>query len=107
MKEQHSAVIVDIRGAYAAALTAGGEYIRVRNDGYEIGQPISLRRAAHTAGRRARISALASVAAGFLLLLFGGFTGYVAPAGVVSLDVNPSIEYTINCFDRVLSVSAV
>ena len=47
------------------------------------------------------------MAAGFLLLLFGGFTGYVAPAGVVSLDVNPSIEYTINCFDRVLSVSAV
>ena len=41
------------------------------------------------------------------MLTLGGFAGYRAPAGVVSLDVNPSIEYTINCFDRVLDITAV
>jgi hypothetical protein len=57
--------------------------------------------------RRARITAFAAMAAGFLLLLCGGFKGYTTPAGVVSLDVNPSIEFTINAFDSVLNISAV
>ncbi|MEG1988229.1 MAG: hypothetical protein RR035_03515, partial [Oscillibacter sp.] len=32
---------------------------------------------------------------------------YMAPVSYVSMDVNPSIEYTLNRFDRVLSVQAV
>jgi len=37
----------------------------------------------------------------------GGTYTYAQPYGTVTLDVNPSIEYTINCFDRVLSAQAV
>ncbi len=107
MSQQRSAIVVDIRGSSAAALTAGGEYIRVRNEGYEIGQSILLSSDSRAAHHRARVSALVSMAAGLALLFFGGFTGYVTPAGVVSLDVNPSIEYTINYFDRVLEIDAV
>jgi hypothetical protein len=106
MKEHRSAVIVEIRGSYAAALTKGGEYIRVPNEEYALGQRISLPGTVRTAHKRARLTAFATAAAAFLLL-FGGFTSYVTPVGVVSLDVNPSIEYTINCFDRVLNVYAV
>lgn len=113
MKEQTSAIIVEIRGSYAAALREDGVFVRVRNEKYEIGQSISLNwdetpvRQAQTKRRRARFTAYASMAAGFLLLLLGGFKGYTTPIGVVSLDVNPSIEYSINCFDRVLDISAV
>ena len=107
MKEQQNAVIVELRGKTAAALTDAGSFVRVQNEDYEIGQTILLPNAALRTRKRARITAFASMAAGFLLLLLGGFTGYVAPVGVVSLDVNPSIEYSINCFDRVLSITAV
>ncbi|MEG0125334.1 MAG: hypothetical protein RR816_04555 [Clostridia bacterium] len=36
-----------------------------------------------------------------------GASAYLQPAAYVSLDVNPSIEYTLNTFDQVLSVHAV
>lgn len=115
MKEQKSAMIVEIRGAYAAALREDGVFVRVRNADYDIGQTISLTvaaaeepiRRAQPKRRRSRVTALASMAAVFLLLVLGGFKGYTTPVGVVSLDVNPSIEYSINCFDRVLDISAV
>jgi len=109
-KEQSSAVIVEIRGRYAAALTDKGVFLRIPNEGYALGQQIQpevATRAAQSVRRRARLSAYAGMAAGFLLLLLGGFKGYTTPVGVVSLDVNPSIEYTINCFDRVLDINAV
>lgn len=110
IKEQKNAVVVEIRGRHAAALSESGEFIRVRNEQYEIGQTIRLetpQSAAPQVRRRARMTAYAGMVAGFLLLLLGGMKGYTLPVGVVSLDVNPSIEYTINVFDRVLSISAV
>lgn len=107
MKDNQNAIIVEIRGRYAAAMTEDGAFVRVRNASFSPGQAVALSPRAQNAGKRARHTALASMAAGFLLLVFGGFMGYVTPAGVVSLDVNPSIEYTINCLDRVLEIEAV
>lgn len=40
-------------------------------------------------------------------IIFIGFWAYSSPYYYVSLDVNPSIEFTLNRFDRVLSVKAV
>jgi hypothetical protein len=111
MKQEQTtgAVIVEVRGRKAAALTQGGEFIRVNNEGYTIGQQVLLapQPEAIRPVQRARMTAFAAMAAGFLLLVFGGFKGYTLPVGVVSLDVNPSIEYTINAFDRVLDITAV
>ena len=107
MKEQKSAVIMEIRGKYAAALTRDGSFIRVPNVGYAVGQRIELNNQAKNANRIRRYGAVAAMAAGFLMLFFGGWTGYMTPVGVVSLDVNPSIEYSINVFDRVLDITAV
>ncbi len=110
MEKQKNALIVDLHGRFAAVLTEDGQFERIRNKGYEIGQRVQLEqpeRRATPAKRRFNMAAFASVAAGFLMLTLGGFAGYRAPAGVVSLDVNPSIEYTINCFDRVLDITAV
>ena len=107
MKEQKSAIIMEIRGKYAAALTRDGSFIRVPNDGYAVGQSVELNDQARSANRRRRLGAVATMAAGFLMLFLGGWKGYITPTGVVSLDVNPSIEYSINVFDRVLDITAV
>lgn len=105
MKREMGACIVELRGNFAAALTEDGRFVRIRNRGYEIGQTVLLAEA--HARRGGRLRAFTAMAAGLLLLLLGGWKGYQTPVGVVSLDVNPSIEYTINCLDRVLSVRAV
>ena len=102
-----NAYILEINGRHAAALTEDGRFVRVKNKNYFVGQSVQLNERKEETKQRVRYSALASMAAGFALLLFGGFAGYNAPVGVVSLDVNPSIEYTINCFDRVLAIEGV
>lgn len=107
MKEQRSAVIMEVRGKYAAALTRDGLFIRVPNDGYTVGQTIELNDQVKSANGRKRLRAVTAMAAGFLVLFLGGWKGYITPVGVVSLDVNPSIEYSINAFDRVLDIAAV
>ena len=47
-----------------------------------------------------------SFAACFLVLLLGGNWLYFTPTTKISIDVNPSIELSINRFDRVISVGA-
>lgn len=50
---------------------------------------------------------VSATAAAFLSLAGAGVWAYAAPYSYVSLDVNPSIEYTLNRFDRVIDVEAV
>lgn len=98
------AVIVDLLNGQAAALCEDGRVVKLPDAGYSLGQKIEVH-----ARRRARpkwLRAVSSVAAAVLVLGIGG-TAWATPYGVVTLDVNPSIEYTINCFDYVLSVSGV
>ena len=107
MKEKQSAVIMEIRGRYAAALTRDGSFIRIPNNSYVVGETIALQNHTHDTNRRMRFGAVASFVAGFLMLFVGGWKVYITPVGVVSLDVNPSIEYSINIVDRVLDITAV
>ncbi len=100
------AVIVDLLNGQAAALCDDGRVIRLPDAGYALGQIVEVHGRKRPARRWMRtISAVA--AAAVLLLAVGGGAAYAMPYGVVSLDVNPSIEYTINRFDYVLSVEGV
>ncbi len=81
--------------------------MRIRNHGFSVGQTVRLTKRQTMPAQRRQLRALTAVAAGLLFLVLGGFKGYQTPVGVVSLDVNPSIEYSINVFDRVLSVRGV
>ena len=100
------AVIVDLLNGQAAALCDDGRVIRLPDAGYALGQIVEVHVRKRPARRWLRtISAVA--AAAVLLLAVGGGAAYAMPYGVVSLDVNPSIEYTINRFDYVLSVEGV
>ncbi|MBQ8933083.1 MAG: hypothetical protein IJ061_02235 [Lachnospiraceae bacterium] len=57
--------------------------------------------------RRWRKVLSTAAAAAVLIVGAGGAYTYAQPYGVVSLDAAPSIEYTINRFDRVLSAELV
>lgn len=54
-----------------------------------------------------RMSAAAACAVCALGMAGVGAYAYYTPTSYVSLDVNPSIEYRLNVFDRVLSVVGV
>ncbi|MCI1966783.1 MAG: hypothetical protein LKJ17_11735 [Oscillospiraceae bacterium] len=93
-------IIVEIKGIHAAALSDEGCMIKVRNKNYEIGQVIEMR-------KPGKAIALAAVAAGFLLMFGVSAWAYATPYTYVSLDVNPSVEYSVNRIGRVLSAKAV
>ena len=100
------AVIVDLRNGQAAALCDDGRVIKLTDPGYSLGQIVEV----HERRRRTPIWvrwASTAAAAALLLAGAGGGAAYAMPYGVVSLDVNPSLEYTINCFDYVLKVEGV
>ena len=101
------AVIVDIRGREAAALDENGAVVRIRNENYEIGQTVELHEVKLVRTRPVLRRFTAGVAAAVLVAVIGTGTAYAMPYGTVSLEGNPSIEYTINCFDYVLNVRAV
>jgi hypothetical protein len=81
-------------------MTADGKVVRVNSRRMSAGDTFNYQ-PPHTG---VKIAALAVCI--MLVLGFSAFT-YATPAGSVSLDVNPSITYTVNIFDRVLTVTAV
>lgn len=40
------------------------------------------------------------------LVAFGGYHVYFTPVAAISVDINPSMELGVNCFDRVVGVEA-
>ncbi len=104
------AVIVDIKGRYAAVLTETGSVERIINKGYSIGTKMSIdlsdikKKPFNVSGL---IKCAGTVAAAVIIVASAGTaTAYAMPYGTVSVDINPSIEYTINCFDVVLDFKA-
>ena len=104
-------VIVDVKGKYAAALTATGEVKRIFNNRYEIGQEIDLYNIQEiNPPYRVRkvVRRVIAVAAAIVVLAVGSMaTAYAIPYGTVSLESDSSVEYTINCFDYVIGVNAL
>jgi hypothetical protein len=100
------AVVVEIKGHIAAVLSDDGCIEKVKNNNYAIGQVIRMKE--KTAIKTSKLKVWAAVAAA-LVVLIGGTSAlaYGTPYSYVSVDVNPSIELSLNMFDRVLSVKAV
>lgn len=105
------AVVLDITGSEATVMTHAGDIIGINDLGYEIGQEITIedkkRPTDNFALRISRFMPAVAAAAAVIVILGGSGYVYYKPYGTVSLDVNPSIEYTINRFDRVLDVNGV
>ena len=108
------AVVLEIRKKEAAVLVQDGQIIKIRRldlqpgDTIEIsGAELQKNRTRHFSGKMTRYATAAALA---LAILGGGGTHMYNTAfacSYVSLDINPSIEYTLNRQNQVLDVLAV
>lgn len=99
------AVIVEIKNNRAAALTQDGQIIKIKNKNYMIGQVTELKRDKAAKPRKKLV--WATSAAAVICTFSVGAWMFFSPYTYVSLDVNPSIEYSVNRFDLVLSAEGV
>lgn len=98
-------VVVEINNHTAAILSDEGCVVKTRNYNYQIGQEVEISMKKQINFKK--VIAFASVAACILAMFGISAYAYYTPYTYVSLDVNPSIEYSVNRFDRVLSVTGV
>lgn len=97
-------IVVEINKKGAVILTEDGLFEAIKNRNYEVGQDISV---TETRKPISRFAAMAASAAAVLVLTTSAGFAYYTPTDYVSIDVNPSIEYSVNLFDRILDVKAV
>ena len=97
-------IVVEINRNSAVVLSDDGLFQTVRNEKYEIGQAVKVQTERKTMSKL--VATAAGVAAAFAICTIGAFA-YFTPTDYVSLDVNPSVEYSVNMFDRILDVKAV
>lgn len=97
-------IVVEIKNDIAIVLSDDGSFNQIPNNNYIIGQEIHMKK---TKSKFAKKLATIAGTAAAIGIIFIGFWAYSSPYYYVSLDVNPSIEFTLNRFDRVLSVKAV
>jgi len=113
------AVLMEIEGSMAVVLTRDGDFRRVRvpeealRRGVDVGDEIELPRPRVlalprlAAGRRAPSPAWAAVIVAFLIaapLLFAAFGLGAQPIALVSVDINPSFELSVDSTVRVIEV---
>ena len=99
------AVILEIRDELAAVMSDDGRIWKVKNHEYTVGQEIEMKKQISRGTRK--LIAWAAAAAALVLTCGTGAYAYYTPYSYVSLDVNPSIEFTLNRFDIVLTATAV
>lgn len=96
-------VIVEIKKDQAIVLSEDGSLTQVRNRGHQIGEVIPMKTQTKSRSSVSRkFAAMAASIAALLLVGGGSAWAYATPYSYVSLDVNPSITYTVNMFDRVI-----
>lgn len=97
------AVIVEIRDKKVAALTSDGQVLIFKNNNYTIGQTVETKKLKSNMGKIVKCAASAAAA---MVVCTASAWAYYTPYYYMSIDVNPSVEYSINRFDRVLCVVA-
>lgn len=99
------AVIVELDGNHAVALCSNGQFEKIRNKSYEIGQEIQMPAQTIRFPKQTAVAACAALA----ITACGGLGSYTwsNPISYVSLDINPSIAYSLNEFNRVISIDGM
>jgi hypothetical protein len=93
-------IVLETNNKKAAVLFDNGSISTIKNNQYEVGQVINMNNKFNFMVKAG------SIAAALVITTVTGYA-YTTPSTYVSLDVNPSIEYKLNAFDRVISVVAV
>lgn len=97
-------IVLEIKRDEAVILSDDGTVSKIRNKNYSIGQVISME---NTKKAKSKFYTFAASFVAAMIILTVGVFAYFTPVSYVSLDVNPSIEYSINLFDRVLTYKSV
>ncbi len=99
------AVIVDIKGNSAVALTKSGRFIKIRNNGNLcIGYETDIKAGITSINTMAKV---VSIAAALIFIMGLGTFAYKTPYNYIDIDINPSIEVTTNVFNRIIGVKAL
>lgn len=100
-------VVTALQGREATLLKNGGEFLTVpARPEWRIGDVVDCPERKPFRLPRALYAAAASVVLLFSLA-FGGYAVYFQEAALLSIDVNPSIELSVNRFGRVIGQTAV
>lgn len=94
-------IVMEISRSEAVVLSDDGVFTKIKNKNYSVGQVVIYRQT-----KKSKILAFVCAAAAALIITCGGFA-YYTPTTYVSLDVNPSIAFSLNTFSRVLDVQPV
>jgi hypothetical protein len=97
-------VIVQNEKRIAVALRDDGTFVKIPQQGYQIGQTLTSMPPRKSIPRLSRAAVAAAI-----IIVFGATSAFAArmPYSYVMMDVNPSLKYTLNIFDHVLSIDAV
>lgn len=90
-------VVMSTNGRYAVILTKKGDFVKVKNKNYSVGDTVSL---------SSNVSRICAAAASLFLVL-GGIGSYLIPTGYISIDINPSLLISVNIYDRVIDIKAL
>lgn len=109
------AVVVELKDGKAAVLDHDGIVSVIDDRNYRIGQAVEVERSLlpDTGYRKpkkrkgvlsfaARHIVPIAASIGLIISLSGGAAAYAIPCSTVTLDINPSVKYTLNVFDTVL-----
>ncbi|MFZ5974261.1 MAG: anti-sigma factor domain-containing protein, partial [Bacillota bacterium] len=96
-------VVLEITGRHAVVVNDDGDFIKIRNRNFKVGQRIIT----HDLRFKRLKFASAAAAAAMVLFVAGGAYAYYTPYTEVSLDVNPSMVLQINYFNKVIGVAAM
>ncbi len=97
-------VIVQNEKKIAIALRDDGTFVKIPQQGYQIGQTLTA-----LPPRKGILRFSRAAVAVAIIIVFGATSAFAEkmPYSYVMIDVNPSLKYTLNIFDHVLSVDAV
>ncbi|OPZ88967.1 MAG: Anti-sigma-I factor RsgI [Firmicutes bacterium ADurb.Bin419] len=102
-------IVVEQNDKYAVILDKNGGFIKIKNRGnYSVGHEIDIEAKVFDFNFKT-ISKVASIAAAFVLVsgVSVGAYAYNTPCNYVNVDINPSLEFSVNIFDRVLEVKGI
>jgi len=99
-------VVIEIHDKYVISLSDDGVFTKVKNQNYNLGEVLIMKKNNIKKLSKKAIISIASAAAVVALGTVSAFA-YFTPVSYVSLDINPSIEYSVNMFDRVIDATGV
>jgi len=103
-------IVAETNGKYAIVLTKDGLFKKIKAEPYmTVGSEVDTDNPKQNGIRQKIITRAASIAAAALLMLGTGYgvVTYSMPYSYVDFDINPSIELTVNMYDRIIGAEAL